>query len=337
MSCEQRLHVLDVADRHADLADLAARERVIGVVAGLRRQIERDREAGLALGEVGAVELVARARRGVPGVGPEHPGPLALGCARGRSSGPRPQVADKPTETATARHPGANVRFAPAMSGILRRADARRGAARRRARRLRADGALLAAQLPREPRLRPAARGRHRTSSSKFYRPERWSREAILEEHRFLADLRARGDPGLRAAAVRRRRDAARDRGHPLRASGVAPAGARPTSWATRSSRSSGRLLARIHNVGRASRRAKHRQQLDAATSALAPLRFLEPSGACRPRAGAATARSVDAGGRALRRAGARAFPCTGSTATAISATCCTATKAGSSSTSTTS
>ncbi len=25
---------------------------------------------------------------------------------------------------------------------------------------------------------------------AKFYRPERWSREAILEEHRFLSDLR---------------------------------------------------------------------------------------------------------------------------------------------------
>ena len=41
-SFEQRQHVVDVRDRHADLPDFAARERVVGVVAGLGRQIERD-------------------------------------------------------------------------------------------------------------------------------------------------------------------------------------------------------------------------------------------------------------------------------------------------------
>ena len=49
---EQRVHVAVVGDRHADLADLAAGELVVGVVAGLRRQVEGDRQAGLALGEV---------------------------------------------------------------------------------------------------------------------------------------------------------------------------------------------------------------------------------------------------------------------------------------------
>ena len=39
-------------DRDADLADLAAGELVIGVIAGLGRQVEGDREAGLALLEV---------------------------------------------------------------------------------------------------------------------------------------------------------------------------------------------------------------------------------------------------------------------------------------------
>ena len=37
---EQGVHVLDRVDRHADPADLAGRERVIRVVADLRRQIE---------------------------------------------------------------------------------------------------------------------------------------------------------------------------------------------------------------------------------------------------------------------------------------------------------
>ena len=59
---EQRAHVAEVADRHADLADLAAGELGVGVVAGLRRQVEGDRQAGLALGEVAPVELVGRRR-----------------------------------------------------------------------------------------------------------------------------------------------------------------------------------------------------------------------------------------------------------------------------------
>jgi hypothetical protein len=55
---EQRAHVAEVGDRHADLADLAARQLVVGVVAGLGRQVEGDRQAGLALGQVAPVELV---------------------------------------------------------------------------------------------------------------------------------------------------------------------------------------------------------------------------------------------------------------------------------------
>ena len=45
---EQGAHVAEMADRHADLADLALGQRMVGVVAGLGRQIEGDREAGLA-------------------------------------------------------------------------------------------------------------------------------------------------------------------------------------------------------------------------------------------------------------------------------------------------
>ena len=57
-------HVAEVGDRDADLADLAAGELVVGVVAGLGGQVEGHRQAGLALGQVAAVQLVgARARR----------------------------------------------------------------------------------------------------------------------------------------------------------------------------------------------------------------------------------------------------------------------------------
>ena len=54
----QLRHRCAVADRHADLADLAARELVIGVVARLGRQVEGDRQPRLALREVRAVQGV---------------------------------------------------------------------------------------------------------------------------------------------------------------------------------------------------------------------------------------------------------------------------------------
>ena len=57
---EEPAHLAEVRDRHADLADLAARQRVVGVVAGLGRQVEGDREAGLPLGQVRPVERVGR-------------------------------------------------------------------------------------------------------------------------------------------------------------------------------------------------------------------------------------------------------------------------------------
>ena len=72
-------HVAEMGDRHADLADLAAGERMVGIVAGLGRQIEGDRKPGLALGEVLPVQLVGGLRRGMARIGAEHPGLVALG------------------------------------------------------------------------------------------------------------------------------------------------------------------------------------------------------------------------------------------------------------------
>ncbi len=74
---EQRAHVAEMRDRHADLADFAAREDVVAVIAGLRRQIEGDGETRLALGEIGAIELVGLAGRRMAGVGAKHPGLVA--------------------------------------------------------------------------------------------------------------------------------------------------------------------------------------------------------------------------------------------------------------------
>ena len=82
---EERVHVALVGDRDADLADLAAREHVVGVVAGLGGQVEGDREPGLALGEVAPVELVRAPGVRVPGVGAHHPGAVGLGRGGDRS------------------------------------------------------------------------------------------------------------------------------------------------------------------------------------------------------------------------------------------------------------
>ena len=54
----QGAHVTQVRDRHPDLADLATSKLVIGVIAGLRGQIERHRQPRLALLEISPIELV---------------------------------------------------------------------------------------------------------------------------------------------------------------------------------------------------------------------------------------------------------------------------------------
>ena len=75
---EQRLDVFDRVDRDADLADLAARLRRVGVVAELRRQIERDREPGHAAREQVAIALVRFGGRREAGVLAHRPVPPAV-------------------------------------------------------------------------------------------------------------------------------------------------------------------------------------------------------------------------------------------------------------------
>src|SRR6185437_8035239 len=70
---EQGPHVAKMIDRHADLADLAFGQHVVTVVAGLSRQIEGDRQAGLSLGEIFAIERVGVHGRRMAGVSPEDP------------------------------------------------------------------------------------------------------------------------------------------------------------------------------------------------------------------------------------------------------------------------
>jgi Ser/Thr protein kinase RdoA (MazF antagonist) len=116
---------------------------------------------------------------------------------------------------------------------------------------------------------------------AKFYRPGRWSREAIAEEHQYLADLR---DAEIPVCAPLLFSD-----GSTLReVEGIYYAvwprtgGRAPDELSDAQIEILGRLLARIHNVGAAGE-APHRARLNARVSALEPLAFLEESGFLPP------------------------------------------------------
>ena len=78
---EQRAHVVDRIDRHARHADVAGDARVVAVIAAVGGEIEGDREALLAAGEIAAVEGVGILRRGEAGILPDGPW---LGDVHGR-------------------------------------------------------------------------------------------------------------------------------------------------------------------------------------------------------------------------------------------------------------
>ena len=64
-------------DRHANFADFAAGKDVIGVVTRLGWQVEGDGKTGLALSEVGAVQLVGCLSSGVTRICADQPGFVA--------------------------------------------------------------------------------------------------------------------------------------------------------------------------------------------------------------------------------------------------------------------
>jgi Ser/Thr protein kinase RdoA (MazF antagonist) len=113
---------------------------------------------------------------------------------------------------------------------------------------------------------------------AKFYRPGRWSREAILDEHRFLFDLEAAEIPVCVPRAF--------SSGATLHeVEGIWYAvwprtgGRAPDELSDEQIEMLGRLLARVHNVG-AARSAAHRRRLGSETFVREPLRFLQQSGA---------------------------------------------------------
>ena len=70
---EERPGVVDRVDRHAGHADVAPHPRVVGVVAAVGGQVERDAEALLAGRQVAAVERVGLLGGGEAGVLPDRP------------------------------------------------------------------------------------------------------------------------------------------------------------------------------------------------------------------------------------------------------------------------
>ena len=105
---EEHFHVRERADGHAAFADFAFGERMIGVVAHQRGQIEGDGEAGLALREQIAEALVGVARRSRS----RRTGAWSRGgrdtwwgecraCRAARRASPRSRSADQPARSAS--------------------------------------------------------------------------------------------------------------------------------------------------------------------------------------------------------------------------------------------
>lgn len=123
----------------------------------------------------------------------------------------------------------------------------------------------------------------------KFYRPGRWSRETILDEHRMLFALREAEIP-VCAPLVFEDGESLHEIEDIFYAIWPRTGGRSPDELADHEVEVLGRLLARIHNTGAATKMA-HRPALDAKTLPLASLsllenrNFLPPSIATRYRA----------------------------------------------------
>ncbi|MBI5516440.1 MAG: serine/threonine protein kinase [Deltaproteobacteria bacterium] len=119
---------------------------------------------------------------------------------------------------------------------------------------------------------------------AKFYRPGRWSREAIVDEHEFLADLASVEVP---VASPLPFPDGSTVRQEPL--TGILYAlfprvgGRAPEELSEEQLRRLGGLLGRVHNVG-AAREAPHRRALDPETYGAQNLAVLREAPTLPPR-----------------------------------------------------
>jgi Ser/Thr protein kinase RdoA (MazF antagonist) len=97
---------------------------------------------------------------------------------------------------------------------------------------------------------KPADGGGHRDSIIvKYYRPQRWSRAAILEEHFFLDELKAHGIPAV-APLVQKNKETLSSYNGIFLAAFPKALGRMPQEFSLLDLNQVGRLLAHLHNVG---------------------------------------------------------------------------------------
>jgi Ser/Thr protein kinase RdoA (MazF antagonist) len=113
----------------------------------------------------------------------------------------------------------------------------------------------------------------------KFYRPGRWSEAQILEEHEFLADLKAAEIPAIAPLPFPNGKTLLQTRESGIWYAIFPKVGGRaPEEFTDEQLERVGRLLARIHNVG-AAREAQHRMELTVSTYGFSNLEFLLKGG----------------------------------------------------------
>ncbi|TGK25159.1 serine/threonine protein kinase [Leptospira stimsonii] len=109
---------------------------------------------------------------------------------------------------------------------------------------------------------------------SKFYRPGRWTREQILEEHQFLLDLKEEEIPVCAPLPFPDGTSLACFQDEIFYSFWPRVGGRSPDELSSENLRILGRLLGRIHNVGQ-SKTLKHRITLDSNTYGTTPLELL--------------------------------------------------------------
>lgn len=110
---------------------------------------------------------------------------------------------------------------------------------------------------------------------AKFYRPERWSKKAILEEHSFLAELQA---AGVSVVAPLQQKDGTTLSDHHGLWGTIFPKarGRMPQEFSNDELQSLGRVIARLHNVG-GLRASVDRPIMDVENYGLPALEIIEP------------------------------------------------------------
>lgn len=118
---------------------------------------------------------------------------------------------------------------------------------------------------------------------AKFYRPGRWTKEQILEEHQFLADLVADEVPAVAPIVLNHGETVGVDPESKINFALFPKVGGRsPDELTDEQVERVGRLLARMHNVG-AAKPATHRVTLTAETYGEGSLEHLLATGAIPP------------------------------------------------------